>query len=65
MIATIGQAKLQQSGTPWASWTWIGDVPAKTSARMQHVKEAILKFAEQLLKQNEIETLVAAGATQQ
>ena len=65
MLATIVQAKLQQSGKPWASWTWIGNAPAKAAARMQHIKEAIFKFGEQLLEQNEIEALVAARTTQQ
>ena len=65
MLVTIEQAKLQQSGKPWASWTWIGSVPAKATARMQHIKEASLKFAEQLLEQNETEALVAAIPAQQ
>ena len=65
MLATIEQAKLQQSGKPWASWTWIGNALAKTTARMQHIKGASLKFAEQLFEQNDIEALVAARTAQQ
>ena len=55
MLATIEHAKLHQSGTPWASWTWLGNVPAKATARVQNIKESIGKFGEKLLKQNEIE----------
>ena len=65
MLATIERAKLQQSGQPWASWTWIGNAPAKATARLQHIKEAILKCSEKLLEQHEIEALVAARTTQQ
>ena len=65
MFATIVQAKLQQSGKSLASWTWIGNAPAKAAARMRHIKEAILKIGEQFLEQNEIEALVAARTTQQ
>ena len=54
MLATIEHAKLHQSGKPWASWTWLGNVPAKATARLQHIKEAIGKFGEQLLEQNVI-----------
>ena len=64
MLATIVHAKLHQSGKPWASWTWLGNVPAKATARLQHIKEAIGKFGEQLLEQNVIEALVAARTTQ-
>ena len=64
MLATIVHAKLHQSGKPWASWTWLGNVPAKATAQLQHIKEAIGKFGEQLLEQNVIEALVAARTTQ-
>ena len=65
MLALIEQTKLHQSGKAWASWTWLGNVPANSTVRRQHIKEAILKFVEQLLEQNEIEALVAARTAQQ
>ena len=59
-----GGGEMHQPGKAKASWTWLGNVPAKATARRQHIKEAICKFGEQFLEQNEIEAIVAARTTQ-
>ena len=49
MLAAIAPAKLRQLEKPWATWQWLGIVPAKAAARLQHFKDAIGKHGDMLL----------------
>ena len=47
MFKTIVHAKLHQTGKPWDTWRWVGNVPTKSTARIQWFKDAMTRFGDE------------------